>query len=129
MLIACGFPYLIPIEFLTLENVLAINLHPSLLPKFWGPDPIRNQIVRNDNLYGVSLQLLGKNYDTGVVLEQSKLEVVNEGCVYEILFDLSFVAATLVEKFLSQKEDEAYKKLFLSHDCPLGRLLRRCNRN
>ena len=119
LLIACGFPYRIPIEFLRQDNILGINLHPSLLPRFWGPDPIRNQILKNDNNYGVSLQLIGENFDTGLVIEQGRLVRTNEACMYEILYDLSFVAVKLVESFLKNKKPYRYKKFKSSKDCLL----------
>jgi len=46
LLMACGFPQKIPTKILKEKNVLGVNLHPSLLPNYWGPDPIRNQILK-----------------------------------------------------------------------------------
>ena len=71
LFITCGFPYKVPVQHIDNGKTIAINLHPSLLPKYWGPDPIRNQILKNDTEFGVSLQILGKDFDSGLVLLQS----------------------------------------------------------
>ena len=121
LLITCGFPYKIPTKILKQEKVLGINLHPSLLPNYWGPDPIRNQILKKDNNFGVSLQFIGENFDAGLVIEQDRLEYTNQACIYEILFGLSYVAAKLVEKFVSNKNLSTYKRFIKSSDTLLSK--------
>ena len=42
-----------------------INIHPSLLPKYRGPNPYLQTILNGETFSGVTLHLVDDNYDTG----------------------------------------------------------------
>jgi methionyl-tRNA formyltransferase len=72
LLVAC-WPYLI-------DNILrdsarkgALNMHPSLLPDFRGPDPIEQQLEYGHSSFGVSLHLLNQYFDKGDIIAQAEL--------------------------------------------------------
>jgi methionyl-tRNA formyltransferase len=49
---------------------LAINLHPSLLPAYRGPEPLFWQLRQGETNTGFSLHVLTKELDTGPILLQ-----------------------------------------------------------
>lgn len=55
-----------------LENVFAINLHASLLPRWRGAAPINHAILAGDTITGNSVITLADRMDAGLVLGQSK---------------------------------------------------------
>ena len=49
-----------------------LNVHPSLLPKFRGPSPVRSAILQDVKTTGVSVMLIDKKMDHGPVLVQEE---------------------------------------------------------
>ena len=71
LLVAC-WPELLPENIIHAVSCAALNLHPSLLPKYRGRDPIGDQLSVRDSQYGVTLHLLENQFDSGdIVLQQS----------------------------------------------------------
>ena len=54
-----------------------VNVHPSLLPKYRGPNPYIQNILNAEKQTGVTFHLMDVNYDTGAVLYQKKVPVLN----------------------------------------------------
>ena len=72
LLVAC-WPYLIDREFAASASGAALNLHPSLLPKYRGPDPLPQQLAAGDGRFGVTLHLLDQRFDCGDIIAQAEL--------------------------------------------------------
>jgi methionyl-tRNA formyltransferase len=69
-IIAC-FPLIIPPSLLTILRVGFLNLHPSLLPKYRGPDPLFWQFRTGARSTGVTLHHVDSAIDSGdIVLQQ-----------------------------------------------------------
>lgn len=70
LLVAC-WPHLIPGNIVQAVTKAALNLHPSLLPKFRGLDPVSDQLKDKDYNFGISLHVISDSYDSGdIVLQQ-----------------------------------------------------------
>jgi methionyl-tRNA formyltransferase len=67
----------------------AINVHPSLLPKYRGPAPIHHTILNGDTETGISIiELDPKEFDAGRILKQSKFSIENhQSIVFRELHD------------------------------------------
>jgi len=78
ILVAC-WPYLLSDEVCQLASKAALNLHPSLLPKYRGANPVADQIKNTEQSLGVSLHLLDQGFDTGDKVKQTgfKLEPIH----------------------------------------------------
>jgi len=72
LLVAC-WPYLISQAVIDSATRLALNLHPSLLPAYRGPDPLGAQLAAGVTRAGVSLHLLSPEFDAGDILAQCAL--------------------------------------------------------
>ncbi len=75
LLVAC-WPTLIPAKVYQSVSKAAFNLHPSLLPKFRGVDPIGEQLLSKDYHFGISLHLLDTQFDTGDIIYQTAINPV-----------------------------------------------------
>ena len=73
LLVAC-WPDLIGRELIGSARCAALNLHPSLLPRYPGPDPVRQQIIARERRLGVTLHLLDERFDHGDIVAQARLE-------------------------------------------------------
>ena len=74
ILVAC-WPYRINRDVCTLANMAALNLHPSMLPKFRGADPLEQQMNSEDDEFGVSLHILSEEFDSGDIVKQTRISV------------------------------------------------------
>jgi len=72
ILVAC-WPYLIDAVLIDSAARAALNLHPSMLPAYRGPDPITRQLADNQRRFGVSLHLLSQRFDHGDIVAQAEL--------------------------------------------------------
>ena len=72
ILVVC-WPYLIDEEVINSVSKGALNLHPSLLPNFRGPDPVGEQLEAFDVKFGVTLHLLNSQFDQGDIVAQAEL--------------------------------------------------------
>lgn len=59
-----------------LPKIGTINCHPSLLPKYRGPNPYMRVIMNNEKETGITFHLMDKNLDTGPILYQKKVDIV-----------------------------------------------------
>jgi len=75
LLVAC-WPYLIDKAIARSALKAALNIHPSLLPLYRGPDPIEMQIACNETNPGVSLHLLSERFDQGDIVSQAAINKV-----------------------------------------------------
>ena len=73
LLVAC-WPYLIDNLLLDSSRKGTLNMHPSLLPAFRGPDPVRHQLEHSQSRYGVSLHLMNQQFDQGDIIAQAELD-------------------------------------------------------
>lgn len=69
------YPRQIPEPVLALAPRGAFGVHPSLLPRWRGPDPYFWAIRAGDAVTGVSLHRLEPEYDTGAVIAQRTLAI------------------------------------------------------
>lgn len=54
-----------------------LNVHPSLLPRFRGPSPVRSAILNNEKNTGVTVMLLDVEMDHGPIIAQKKVELTD----------------------------------------------------
>ena len=91
-------------EIYDIPKIAAINAHPSLLPKYRGPNPYYWVIRNQEQTTGVSFHLIDGDYDTGAILAQEEIKIypsdtgktlkertvlAARGVVCELLKDLS----------------------------------------
>ena len=75
LFVVVAYNKILPQWLIDLPKHKTINLHPSLLPKYRGPNPIRESILNNDQEVGVSVMLLDDKMDHGPLLSQKKVEL------------------------------------------------------
>lgn len=72
LFVLASYGRVLPAELLELPRLGALNVHPSLLPKYRGATPIQSAIANGDEETGVSIMLMDAGLDTGdIVLQQS----------------------------------------------------------
>lgn len=78
LFIVVAYSNLIPKWLLDLPKHKTLNLHPSLLPKYRGPSPIRSVILADDKQTGMTIIELDEKMDHGPILDQAILDIKDE---------------------------------------------------
>lgn len=112
-------------EIYDIPKIATINAHPSLLPKYRGPNPYYWVIRNQEQTTGVSFHLVDSDYDTGAILAQEEIKIypsdtgktlkertvlTARGVVCELLKDLS-------EDIIIPLTQAEEKSTYYSHPC------------
>ena len=62
-------------ETYNIPKIASINVHPSLLPKYRGPNPYFWAIKNMEQETGVTFHLIDDGYDTGAILAQESVKI------------------------------------------------------
>ena len=105
LLITASYGGMIKRELRKLPRYGAINLHPSLLPRYRGATPIQSALLQGDTFTGVSIFRLTARIDAGPILMQHKqliMETDDFGSLHNRLADLS---AIMLRNLIPQLEN------------------------
>lgn len=72
--IVYSMPGLLSANYLDLLKGIKLNIHPSRLPQFRGPNPVIHQILSNEDIY-VTIHEIDQGEDSGDILVSSKVIV------------------------------------------------------
>ena len=75
LLVLADYGQIVPQELLDVPRHGALNLHPSLLPRYRGASPIPATILAGDRETGVSLIRMDAGVDTGPIVAQRRVPV------------------------------------------------------
>lgn len=88
ILISINYLYIIEQNIIDIPEILAFNIHGSLLPKYRGRTPHVWSIINNEIKTGITAHIIDSGCDTGDVLEQIQIDI-----------DLKDTGATILKKF------------------------------
>ncbi|MBV8724326.1 MAG: methionyl-tRNA formyltransferase [Candidatus Eremiobacteraeota bacterium] len=104
LFLLASYGRILPKELLTIPRVGALNVHPSLLPKYRGATPIQAALRNGDRETGVSIMLMDEGLDTGDLV-MSRRVAIAAGETYGELHDrLALAGAELLGEALDLTE-------------------------
>lgn len=113
--LVCDFSFIIPEKIFNFPEHKIINIHFSLLPKYRGASPIQFAVLNQDNLTGITYQLVTEKMDAGDIVFQSELPITGKETSEELNKTLFEKAAYEIEmvldkyisgEFIPTKQDE-----------------------
>lgn len=78
LIISASFGQKIPIELINNCILRGLNIHPSLLPRWRGADPVPWAILTGDQQTGVTIITLEQKFDQGQILAQQKILIKSD---------------------------------------------------
>ncbi|MDP3901053.1 MAG: methionyl-tRNA formyltransferase [bacterium] len=96
LLILAAYGKILPKELLEVPKKGALNIHPSLLPKFRGPSPVQSFLLSEEEETGVTLMLMDEEVDHGPVIVQKICKVEGRPTAEELKNQLAEVGADLL---------------------------------
>ncbi len=82
-----------------------LNVHPSLLPEYRGPSPIRSAVLNGDKTTGVTIMRLDAGTDTGDILLQREEPILVEDTSVTLSARLANIGAEMMIEALGLVED------------------------
>jgi len=100
LIILIAYGKILPAAVLELPKFGAINIHPSLLPKFRGPSPIQNALLNGEQRTGTTIMKMDAGIDTGDILAQQKTEISSDETYLELANKLLQLSRELLLEIL-----------------------------
>ncbi len=97
ILISISYGKIFPSDFVKLFPYGGINFHPSLLPGYKGPSPIRWVLLNGEEITGVTAHTITENIDTGKIVARKKLTINLEWAYGELYNKLSKITAEIIK--------------------------------
>ena len=118
VVVVVAYGKLIPKKILDIPQILFINLHASLLPKFRGASPIARAILNLEKETGITIMKIREKLDSGPYMRQIKIPIQTNTSAGELEDKLSEIGAKSLiesldviergkEKFIEQDDDKA----------------------
>lgn len=98
--VVASYGKLIPDSWLRIPAKAALNLHPSLLPRYRGAAPIAWQILNGEAEAGVSVAELTKDLDAGDIFHQVRVPLTGRETSASLTERLAHLAAEALEEVL-----------------------------
>ena len=127
--IVCDYGKILPPPLLAAANT-ALNVHPSLLPRWRGAAPIERALLNGDTEIGVTIMQMNERLDAGDILAQQRLPLTADIPACELRQVLARKGADLLLQVLAapqahppQKQDESqatYADKITRADCCLN---------
>lgn len=102
LFVVVAYGQYIPQSVLSLPPKRAINLHPSLLPKYRGSSPIQWALANGDTVTGATILYVSERMDAGDIILQSEVSIGPKDNAVTMEKRLSQVGAELLMKAIDQ---------------------------
>lgn len=106
LIVLVAYGKILPQAFLDLPRMGAVNIHPSILPKFRGPSPIQNALLDGEKITGTTIMLMDAGMDTGDILKQKTIEVFPDETYFELEEKLIRLSSHLLLEVLPDLIDQ-----------------------
>ncbi len=100
LFIVSAYGKIIPSSFLSFPRLGNINIHPSLLPRWRGAAPIQRALFNGDKFTGVSIMKLDEGLDSGDIIKQEKIKILESDTLESLHDSLSLLGKELLESTL-----------------------------
>ncbi|MCX5811041.1 MAG: methionyl-tRNA formyltransferase [Proteobacteria bacterium] len=102
LFVVASFGLIFPKWALDLPAIGAINIHPSMLPKYRGPSPIQWAILNGEERTGVTIMKMVEKMDAGNIVYQEDAEIVRDDNMIKLSEKLSKRAAEILPEIIDR---------------------------
>ncbi|HEY2554845.1 MAG TPA: methionyl-tRNA formyltransferase, partial [Candidatus Cybelea sp.] len=104
LFVLASYGRILPRALLEVPRLGALNVHPSLLPKYRGATPIQSAILHGERTTGVSIMLMDAGVDTGDVVVARAVDLGRDETYGELHDRLAQAGAELLREALGAAE-------------------------
>lgn len=96
VIVVAAYAQIIPELILSIPKFGCINIHGSLLPKYRGASCVQAAIISGDNETGITIMKMDKNLDTGPILKQSSIKIINNDTAGTVSIKLAELGGQMI---------------------------------
>src|SRR5260221_9626353 len=100
LIFTTGFSWKLPPELLALPRLGCVNTHPSLLPRYRGPNPLFWQFMNRETQGGLTMHRMDVDFDTGPILVQRAIEIAPDDDVDNFFPKLLAIGQPMIPEML-----------------------------
>lgn len=100
IIVTCAFGQIVPEVILSQPRLGCINVHASLLPYLRGGAPIHHALIDGYDKTGITIMYMDKGLDTGDIISQEELPILDSDNVGTLHDKLSDMGASLLKETL-----------------------------
>ena len=89
-------------ETFSIPKIATLNVHPSLLPKYRGPNPYFWTIKNQEQSSGVTIHLMDENFDTGDIIMQKSVDVQYPIRILDAIRHISLLYVEIVSEMMQK---------------------------
>ncbi len=104
VIVVVAYGKILPPEVLAVPRFGCLNVHASLLPKYRGAAPVPWAIIRGERKTGVTIMHMDEGLDTGGIVAQSEVEILDDDDALSLSNMLSALGADLLLQTLDTIE-------------------------
>jgi methionyl-tRNA formyltransferase len=104
VIVVAAYGLILPQPVLELPRYGAVNIHASLLPRWRGATPIQRALLTGDRETGISIMQMDSGLDTGPVLMQEKIPILEDDTMGTLRDRLAELGARLIVQALDALE-------------------------
>ncbi len=101
ILLSCFQPLILSKRLLTLPKLAALNVHPSLLPKYGGIDPVFWALRNGERLMGITVHHIIPKVDAGDIVTQRVVDIPFDYTYEDVDDVLTKTAAELISELVN----------------------------
>jgi len=105
LILSASFRTLIPKTLVDVPERGAVNLHPSLLPRYRGRAPLNWVLVHGETETGITLHHMTPDADAGDIIGQERLPIGEDETAPELARRLEAAGCALLRTYLPRLED------------------------
>jgi methionyl-tRNA formyltransferase len=115
LMITADYRYLLPLEVISRASRGAINLHPSLLPKYRGRAPLNWAILHGESELGLTAHCIDAGADTGDIVAQQRFTLEPDEDVGDALRKLYPLYERMAAHVVALAEAGAWPRVAQDH--------------
>ena len=101
LIVVCIFPQILKSAILHTPRLGVINCHPSLLPRYAGPQPEFWMLKNGESVAGITVHVMTENIDAGDIVAQRELMIGENENTGQLLQRQYHAAATLLTEVVN----------------------------
>ena len=107
-IIVAAYGKILPKWLLDFPNIMPVNIHYSLLPKYRGASPIQSSLLNNDTRSGITFMKMSEGLDDGDCIEQYVIDIKNNHNKITLENDLCDLSISKILDILHGLKDHKY---------------------
>ena len=124
--VVVAYGQIIPKKFLNIKNLIFLNIHASLLPRWRGAAPIQRSIMKMDKKTGISIMKIVPKLDAGPYMLQKSINIELKDNFMSLSNKLSEIGSNMILEAISLLEKG--KSQFTDQDEKLATYAKKINK-